>query len=178
MPYTSCYLNWFSASSLCNWSPSTFYAEKLTPFLTFLCPPQSCLLLNMKIQVWHFLEMATDSSTLAWRIPWMEEPGRLQSMGLRRVGHNWVTSLSLFTSIHWRRKWKPTPVFLPGESQGRRSLVGCRLWGRTSQTQLKRLTSSSSITSVITWNAKGISWVVLNKWLWLRFLVSEIKLGK
>ena len=37
----------------------------------------------------------------------------------------------LFTFIHWRRKWQPTPVFLPGESQGRGSLVGCRLWGRT-----------------------------------------------
>ena len=36
-----------------------------------------------------------------------------------------------FTFMHWRRKWQPTPVFLPGESQGRRSLVGCRLWGRT-----------------------------------------------
>ena len=33
--------------------------------------------------------------------------------------------------MHWRRKWQPTPVFLPGESQGRQSLVGCRLWGRT-----------------------------------------------
>ena len=75
--------------------------------------------------------MATHSSTLAWKIPWMEEPGGLQSMGSRRVGHNWATSLSLFTFMHWRRKWQPTPVFLPGESQGRRSLVGCHLWGRT-----------------------------------------------
>ena len=33
--------------------------------------------------------------------------------------------------MHWRRKWQPTPVFLPGESQGQRSLVGCRLWGHT-----------------------------------------------
>ena len=41
-----------------------------------------------------------------------------------------ATSLSLFTFMHWRRKWQPTPVFLPGESQGRGSLVGC-LWGRT-----------------------------------------------
>ena len=63
--------------------------------------------------------MAPHSSTLAWEIPWMEEPGRLQSMGLRRVRHHWVTSLSLFTFMHWRRKWQPTPVFLPGESQGR-----------------------------------------------------------
>ena len=75
--------------------------------------------------------MAPHSSTLAWKIPWTEEPGGLQSMGSRRVGHNWVTSLSFFTFMHWRRKWQPTPVFLPGESQGRGSLVGCCLWGRT-----------------------------------------------
>ena len=75
--------------------------------------------------------MAPHSNTLVWRIPWTEEPGRLQSMGSRRVGHNWVTSLSLFPFMHWRRKWQPTPVFLPGESQGRGSLVGCDLWGRT-----------------------------------------------
>ena len=62
--------------------------------------------------------MAPHSSTLAWKIPWMEEPGGLQSMGSLRVGHDWVTSLSLFTFLHWRRKWQPTPVFLPGESQG------------------------------------------------------------
>ena len=75
--------------------------------------------------------MAPHSSTLAWKIPWMEEPGRLQSMGSRRVRHDWVTSLSFFSFMHWRRKWQPTPVFLPGESQGRGSLVGCRLWGCT-----------------------------------------------
>ena len=75
--------------------------------------------------------MATHSSTLAWKIPWMEEPGGLQSMGSLRVGQDWATSLSLFTFMHWRRKWQPTPVFLPGESQGWGSLVGCRLWGRT-----------------------------------------------
>ena len=75
--------------------------------------------------------LATHSSTLAWKIPWTEEPGRLQSMGSLRVGHDWATSLSLFTFMHWRRKWQPTPVFLPGESQGWRSLAGCHLWGRT-----------------------------------------------
>ena len=88
--------------------------------------------------------MAPHSSTLAWKIPWTEEPGRLQSMGSRRVGHDWVTSLWLFTFMHWRRKWQPTSVFLPRESQGRGSLVGCRLWGRKSRTRLKRLSSSSS----------------------------------
>ena len=54
----------------------------------------------------------------------MEETGRLQSMGLRRVGYDWVTSLSLFTFMHWRRKWKPIPIFLPGKFHGQRSLVG------------------------------------------------------
>ena len=68
--------------------------------------------------------LAPNSSTLAWKIPWMEEPGGLQSMGSLRVRHDWATSLSLFTFMHWRRKWQPTPVFLPGESQGRGSLVG------------------------------------------------------
>ena len=75
--------------------------------------------------------MAPHSTTLAWRIPWMEEPGRLQSVGSLGVGHNGAISLSLFTFMHWRRKWQLTPVFLPGESQGRGSLVGCRLWGLT-----------------------------------------------
>ena len=70
--------------------------------------------------------MATHSSTLAWQIPWTGEPGGLQSMGSLEVGHDWATSLSLFTFMHWRRKWQPTPVFLPGES-----LVGCCLWSRT-----------------------------------------------
>ena len=75
--------------------------------------------------------MAPHSSTLAWKIPWTEEHGGLQSMGSLRVGHDWATSLSLFTFMHWGRKWEPTPVFLPGESQGWGSLVGCHLWGHT-----------------------------------------------
>ena len=58
-----------------------------------------------------------------WRL------GRLQSMGLLRVRHDWATSLSLFTFMHWRRKWQSTPVFLPGESQGWGRLLGCHLWG-------------------------------------------------
>ena len=89
--------------------------------------------------------MAPHSSTLAWKIPWMEEPGGPQSMGSPwmevpggpqsmgslRVRQDSATSLSLFTFMHWRRKWQPTPVFLPGESQGQGSLVGCCLWGLT-----------------------------------------------
>ena len=76
--------------------------------------------------------MAPDSSTLAWKIPWTEEPSRLQSMGSLELDmtERLHFHFSLFTFMHWRRKWQPTPVFLPGESQGRRSLVGCSLWGR------------------------------------------------
>ena len=58
-------------------------------------------------------EMATHSSALVWKIPWVEEPGSLQSVGSQRAGHDWATSLKLFTFMHWRRKWQPTPVFLP-----------------------------------------------------------------
>ena len=64
--------------------------------------------------------MATHSSTLAWKIPWVEEPGGLQSVGLWRVGHDWETSLSLFTFMHWRRKWQPTRVLswrIPGTGE-------------------------------------------------------------
>ena len=74
--------------------------------------------------------MAPNSSTLAWKIPWMEEPGRLQSMGLLHAKSRTRLSDFTLTFMHWRRKWQPTPVFLPGESQGRGSLVGCRRWGR------------------------------------------------
>ena len=72
-----------------------------------------------EIQVWALgwedpleKEMAIHSSTLAWKIPWTEEPGRLQSMGSQRVGHDWVTSLHLAffrtssgTNISFRNRW-------------------------------------------------------------------------
>ena len=77
--------------------------------------------------------MAPHSSTLAWKIhgqrtlvgysPW----GREESDTTERLHFHF----SLFTFMHWRRKWQPTPVFLPGELQGLGSLVGCRLWGCT-----------------------------------------------
>ena len=97
--------------------------------------------------------LATHSSILAWKIPWTEEPGRLQSMGSQRVGHDWATSLTFgkasllaqiiknpsqwrrhgfdpwLGKISWRRKWQPTPVFLPKEFQGQRNLAGYGPWG-------------------------------------------------
>ena len=72
--------------------------------------------------------MATHSSTLVWKIPWTEEPARLQSMGsLSQTRLN--TSLSLFTFMHWRRKWQSAPALLPGKSHGRKSLIGYSPWG-------------------------------------------------
>ena len=94
--------------------------------------------------------MAPHSSTLAWKIPRTEEPGRLQSMGSLRVRHDWATSLSLFTFMHWRRKWQPTPMFLPGESQGRGSLVAAIYGVTQSRTRLKWLSSSSILFSIVT----------------------------
>ena len=120
-------------------TPKQLTAFALTSLLSWFLVSASVLasrdfpLLLLNLSRYDILEkaMATHSSTLAWKLPRAEEPGRLQSMGSRRVRHDWVTSLSLFTFMHWRSKWQPTPVFLPGESQGRGSLVGCRLWGRT-----------------------------------------------
>ena len=60
-----------------------------------------------------------------------------------------MTSLSLFTFMHWRKKWQPTPVFLPGESQGQRSLVGCRLWGRTESDTTEATCSSSGSSKLL-----------------------------
>ena len=102
--------------------------------------------------------MAPHSSILAWQIPWMEDPGRLQSMGSLGVWHNWATSLSLFTFMHWTRKWQPTPVFLPGESQGRGAWCTALYGVAQSRTRLKRLSSSSS--------SKSIFWFSLFFLLW------------
>ena len=102
------------------------------PFIKFVCPPTAT---------------AAHSSALAWNIPWAEEPGGLQSMGLHRVGHDRATSLSLFTFLHWRRKWQLTPVFLPGESQGWGGAWWAAVYGvAQSRTRLKQLSSSSSST--------------------------------
>ena len=105
--------------------------------------PQCGFDLHFSLNEW----MAPHSSTLAWKIPWMEEPSGLQSMGSLRVRHDWVTSLSLFTFMHWRRKWQPTPVFLTGESQGWGAWWAAVYGVAQSRTQLKRLSSSSSIMS-------------------------------
>ena len=94
------------------------------------------------------------SSPLAWKIPWTEEPGRLQPMGSQRDGHDWATSLSLFTFLHWRRKQQPTPVLLPGESQDGGAQWAAIYGVAQSRTRLKRLSSSSSSSWVESPSAK------------------------
>ena len=68
-----------------------------------------------------------------------------------------LSKFSLFTFMHWRSKWQPTPVFLPGESQGRRSPVGCHLWGHTKSdtTEATHLSICLKVFwfSLIAWNA-------------------------
>ena len=95
--------------------------------------------------------MATHSSVFAWRIPWTEEPGGLQSMGSQRVGHELATNTFTFPwwligkefthqhrrcgfnlwvgKIPWRRKWHSIPVYLPRKSSGERSLESYSPWG-------------------------------------------------
>ena len=96
--------------------------------------------------------MSTHSSTLAWTIPWTEGPGGLQSMGSLGVGHDWATSLSLFTFLHWRRKCSPLQC-----SCLENPMDGGACWAAVcgvsqSRTQLKRLSSSSSSSRVIVYS--------------------------
>ena len=96
-------------------------SPSLLEFSTVYCDPHKGFGIVNKTQIGVFLgeDNGTPLQYSCLEIPWTEEPGTLQSMGSLRVRHDWVTSLSLFTFMHWRRKWQPTPVFLPGESQGR-----------------------------------------------------------
>jgi len=105
--------SWFMLGILCGSFPSFWVNQFVSVSCWILLSVSIC----DKLAAESEKAMAPHSSTLAWKIPWTEEPGRLQSMGSWRVGHDWMTSLSLFTFLHWRRKWQPTPVFLPGESR-------------------------------------------------------------
>ena len=115
---------------------------------TWLQPRLQPYLAGLYISSWPIdvseKAMAAHSSTLAWKILWTEEPDRLQSMGLLRVGHNWATSLSLFTFMHWRRKWQPTPVFCLENPRDGGAWWAAIYGVAQSRTRLKWLGSSSS----------------------------------
>ena len=87
--------------------------------------------------------MATHSSTLAWKIPGIAESGRLQSMGSRRVGHDWATSLSLFTFMHWRRKCNPLQCSCLENPRDGGAWWAAIYGVAQSRTWLKRFSSSS-----------------------------------
>ena len=112
------YVNSFFCCS-CFW----WYIDKFITYYIHTCYVYKCLI--------HITQSVEESNgtplqySFAWKIPWTEVGFSLWD---HWVGHDGMTSLSLFAFMHWRRKWQPTPVFLPGESQGWRSLVGCRLW--------------------------------------------------
>ena len=95
--------------------------------------------------------MAPHSSTLAWKIPWMEETGRLQSMGSRRVRHDWATSLSLFTFMHGEGNGNPLQCScLENPRDG--GVWWAAVYGvAQSRTWLKQLSSSSSIAGWKSW---------------------------
>ena len=118
--------------------------------IVFLLTSHDTMLLNKA--------MAPHSSTFAWKIPWTEEPGGLQFMGSLRFVHDWATSLSLFTSMHWRRKWQPTPVFLPRESQGREAWLAAVYGVAQSRTRLKRRSSSIAVKYYFVFNSSLGAW--------------------
>ena len=110
-------------------------------------------------------------------------------MGLLGVRHNWGTSLSLFTFMHWRRKWHPTPVFLPWKSHGRRSLESCSPWGSWGSDTTERLHFHFSLSCIREGNGNplqcsclenprdgGTWWPavsgVAQSWTWLKWLSS------
>ena len=88
--------------------------------------------------------LETHSSSLAWKIPWTEEPGRLQSTESLRVGHGWAASLILFPFMNWRRKWQPLKCSYLGNPRDGGAWWAAVYGVTQSRTRLKRLSSSSS----------------------------------
>ena len=135
---TSCSTKWFYFSILLLLVFLSFCTLKFRISL-LLCPPSLITSLMQTRQQWKIKRSKNynrEGNGTPLQYSCLENPmdgGAWWAAvhGVARVRHNWATSLSLFTLMHWRRKWQPTPVFLPGESQGWGSLVGCRLWGHT-----------------------------------------------
>ena len=131
------------------WKPWVFEVSTFSCYTEcsiWVCPSIPCTSLRYCQSVLLEKTMAPHSSTLAWKIPWMEEPRRLQSMGSLRVGHDWATSLSLFT-FHFHaleKEMASHSSVLAWRIPGTREPGGLPSVGLQSRTQLKRLSSSSS----------------------------------
>ena len=146
--------------------------------------------------------MATHSSILAWKIPRTILP-----MGSQRVGNDWVAFTSLHFSLSrasqvelvvnnppasardmglipelgrspWRRSWQPTPIFLPGESHGQRSLAGYSPWVHKSRTQLRNLAHTHSATWNLVIFLSEIIGIMPEYWLPVRVSLSKTEKSK
>ena len=131
-------LEWVAISSSRNQSRVSYTSCIAGRFFTTEPPGKPCRMSVIKVNVYGVPTMCKgEGNGTPLQYSCLENPmdggawkAVVHEVSLR-VRHDRATSLSLFTFMHWRRKWQPTPVFLPGESQGRGSLMGCRLWGRT-----------------------------------------------
>ena len=110
--------------------------------------------------------MAPHSSTLAWKIPWMEEPGRLQPMGSLRVWHDWATSLSFFTFMHCRRKWNPLQCSCLENPRDGRDWWAAVFGAAQSRTRLKWLSSKSEITDTMDMGKGGLWELLMDREAW------------
>ena len=115
--------------------------------------------------------MAPHSSTLAWKIPWTEEPGGLQSVHGVATSRTWLSDFTFTFHFHaLRRKWQPTPMFLPGDSKGRGSLVGCRLWGHT-ESDTTEATLAAAAAAAAAWLLLELQKILQNH---SKLLVSDV----
>ena len=117
-------------------------------------------------------EMATCSNILAWKIPWTEEPGGLQSMGLQRMGHDGACMHGMYRStanflsflqalsLERRRKWQLTSVFLPGEFHGQKSLVGYSPWNHKESDTTEWLTLSLEYEVHLFFKPQNSRWII------------------
>ena len=112
--------------------------------------------------------LATHSSTLAWKIPWTEEPGGLQSMGSLRVGHDWATSLSLPLSCVGEGNGNPLQCSCLENPRDREAWWAAVYGVAQSRTRLKRLSSSSSSSICLQFDSFFFFFfnLLLNIWLY------------
>jgi len=120
---------------LCSFEVTSLYPGHICFYWSIFCTWLTALLEKA---------MATHSSSLAWKIPWTEEPDRMQSMGSLRIGQDWATSLSLFTSMHWRRKWQRIQCTCLENPRDGGAWWAAVYGVAQSRIRLKRLSSSSS----------------------------------